>query len=223
MTAAALLPLAFLTAAVQPPADDAAVRVKLDVSQVPHLAEWGGETAAVLREWHPRVVNLLPTAGFDPPREFSLTIEKSDRGVAATSGSRITVSSHWIEKHPGDVGAAVHELVHVIQAYPSADPGWLTEGIADYVRWAIYEGKPRDWFPRPKAERGYRQGYQVAAGFLLWLEADAAPGIVKRLNTAMRRGKYSPEIWRTATGRSLDELWDAYVGRSSTPSGAEDR
>jgi hypothetical protein len=27
----------------------------------------------------------------------------------------------------------------VIQAYPDPDPGWITEGIADYLRWAIYE------------------------------------------------------------------------------------
>ena len=32
--------------------------------------------------------------------------------------------------------------------YPDFDPGWLTEGIADYIRWHLYEEKPLDWmFP----------------------------------------------------------------------------
>ncbi len=186
--------------------------VELDVKEAPHLKAWGEQSRQLILEWHPRIVNLLPTKGFDPPRRVVLRIRKSDKGVAATAGRRISVMSHWVDKHPDDVGVVIHELVHVIQSYPRGNEGWLVEGVADYVRWAIYEGKPQEWFPRPRKVKGYERGYRVAAGFLLWLETDAAPGIVKKLNTAMRRGAYSPEIFKKETGKSLDELWAEYVG-----------
>jgi len=207
-----LLPLVLLIPLCQPVlADDSSIHVELDVSEVPQLKTWGEDAKALLVQWHPRIANLLATKGVTPPRTIALKLRKSDKGVGATSGTTITVSSHWIDKHPDDFGLVLHELVHVIQSYPSGKPWWLTEGIADYLRWAIYEEKDQKWFPRPKEKQGYKKGYRVTAGFLLWLESDIAPGIVKKLNTAMRNGKYSADLFHTETGQSLDELWDAYV------------
>jgi len=203
LTASSFLPLAFC----EPP-----LAIKLNC-EVPALQKWSEETHALLVRWHPRISNLLPTDGFKVTRVFELRIKKTQKGVGATSGSTITISSHWIEKHPDDVGLAVHELVHVIQAYPSANPSWVTEGIADYIRWAIFEGKPQSWFPLPDKPSGYKNGYRIAGGFLLWLETDKAAGIVKKLNTAMRQKKYSDEIFKVSTGRSLDELWNDYRGK----------
>ena len=207
-----LLVLVLLISLCQPLlADDASIHVKLDASEVPHLKKWGEDAKASLVRWHPRIRNLLPTKGVKPPRTITLKLRKSDKGVGATSGTTITVSSHWIEKHPDDFGMVIHELVHVIQSYPSGRPWWVTEGIADYLRWGIYEGRDQTWFPRPREKQGYKKGYRVAAGFLLWLESDVAPGIVKKLNTAMRNGIYSAELFHTETGKSLDDLWDTYV------------
>ena len=186
------------------------VRVTLDSSQTPALATWGEKAQAVLIEWHPRIANLLSSKDFVPPRDVTLILQKSDQGVGGTAGTRIFVSSHWVEKHPVDLGMVVHELTHVIQRYPRPQPVWVTEGIADYIRWAIYEGKPQAWFPVPNKPQGYLASYRVTAGFFLWLETDQAPGIVRRLNVAMRTGTYDPAIFENATGRSLDELWDAY-------------
>lgn len=155
------------------------------------------------------------SSGARPPESIALKIEKTDKGIAATAGARIVVSSHWIDKHPDDIGLVLHELVHVIQAYPPGGPGWVTEGVADYVRWGIFEGKELSWFPRPEVPQGYRRSYQVAGGFLLWLEAGKAPGIVRHLNAAMRRGQYSDDIFRKATSQSLDELWNEYVAENN--------
>lgn len=193
-------------------AEDSKLSVKLDTEEVPHLMAWGEEAKRVAERWYPRIENLLLTKDFQPPREISLKIKKSDKGVGGTAGTKITLSSHWVEKHPEDLGLVVHELTHVVQGYPSGKPWWLTEGIADYIRWAIYEGKGQDWFPRPKDPEGYKKGYRVTAGFLLWLEADPAPGIVKKLNTAMRGENYSEKLFKQETGRSLDDLWSEYVG-----------
>ena len=34
---------------------------------------------------------------------------------------------------------------------------------------------------------------------------------MKKLNAAMREGKYCPELWKTYTGKTVDELWADYV------------
>ncbi len=207
--------------------EDSKVLVELDTSEVPEMKEWGETAKRLLEEWHPRIANLLPTKDFVPPAEMALKLKKSEKGVGGTTGTRIQVSSHWIRKHPEDLGLVVHELVHVIQRYPKNKHGWLTEGIADYIRWAIYEGKPQAWFPAPRKPGGYKQGYRITAGFFLWLESDASPGIVKKLNTAARNRKYDDEIFLKETGRPLETLWDEYKKARSaakplaSPEGAE--
>ncbi len=194
----------------------AQVTVHLDVSDVngsPSLVEWGNQAKLLIGQWHQRIANTIPTKGFDVPDEVRLRIRRSDRGIAGTGGGQITVSSGWIEEHPEDIGLVHHELVHVIQGYRSRRvPGWVTEGIADYLRWALYEGKPQDWFPFADKPQGYRDSYRVTGGFFLWLEADKAPGIVNKLNTAARKDAYDDESWfERETGHKLDDLWADYV------------
>ncbi|MEM1070734.1 MAG: basic secretory protein-like protein [Planctomycetota bacterium] len=204
--------LLFLLAVCQPlRADDPSIRVQLDTSEVPHLDDWGQEAKQLIMRWHPRIENLLPTRNVKAVDRVKLRLKKSDKGVGATSGSTITISSHWIEKHPEDLGLVFHELVHVVQGYPSGKPWWITEGIADYLRWAIYEGKDLSWFPLTNEPQGYKKGYRITAGFFLWLETDVSPGIVKRINTAMRNGTFSEQLFQDETERSLDELWNEYV------------
>lgn len=189
------------------------LEVELDTSQVadkPELVQWGEDAKRLMEEWHPRLMNMLQTPGFETLYEVRLVIRDSDEGIAFAQGNRVVVSSHWIEDHPEDIGLVVHELVHIVQHYRRRVPGWVTEGIADYLRWAIYEGKPQRWFRRPNEPRAYTQGYRTAAGFFLWLEADQAPGIVARLNTAARRGDYNDDLFEEATGKTLEELWDEY-------------
>jgi hypothetical protein len=197
-------------------AANAQVIVHLDVNEVndvPMLVDWGNQAKQLVERWHQRIANLIPTKGFDVPGEVWLKIRKSNRGIAGTSGGRITVSSGWIEKHPEDIGLVHHELVHVIQDYKARRvPGWVTEGIADYLRWAIYEAKPQDWFPFADKPRGYRDSYRVTGGFFLWLESDRCPGIVNKLNTAVRKGTFTDQSWfEQQAGAKLDELWTDYV------------
>jgi len=200
---------------------NAKVVVYLDVNDVndsPKLVEWGKTAKTMIEEWHQRTANLIPTKGFDAPAEVWLKIRKSNRGIAGTSGGSITVSSGWIEKHPEDIGCVYHEMVHVIQDYKGGGPGWLVEGIADYLRWAIYEGKSQDWFPFTDKSQGYKDSYRVAGGFFLWLETDACPGIVNKLNSAVRKRSYKDESWfEKATGRTIDSLWADYIKDRKKP------
>ena len=63
----------------------------------------------------------------------------------------------------------VHEAVHVVQLYPEFGPGWVAEGIADYIRWYLYEKKPLEWFPIGEEEKGYEVAYRIIGGFFLWV------------------------------------------------------
>src|SRR5436189_2063268 len=60
--------------------------------------------------------------------------DTSVTGVQTCALPILTVGVDWLKKNPDDIGMLAHELTHAVQAYPKADPGWLTEGIADYAR-----------------------------------------------------------------------------------------
>src|ERR1043165_3008518 len=73
------------------------------------------------------------------------------------------------------VGSMSHEAVHVAQQYGRARgrnrvPGWLTEGIADYIRWWKYEPASMRRPVAPTKRNGqpasYTDSYQTTAAFL---------------------------------------------------------
>ena len=127
-------------------------RITIDTSAAPELSDWAtNKLAPVLAEWYPKIVAMLPSKDYSAPRAFRVVI-RPGRGVAATRGTKVTANSRWLsgELHREAIGALVHEEVHVIQDYgtdsPSFDngahtqpPGWLVEGIPDYIRWFKYE------------------------------------------------------------------------------------
>lgn len=184
--------------------------ITLDADETPNLVEWAENARNLMEEWQPRLSNLMPSK-FGMPDTIALIMKKTDEGIAYTDGNTIVVSSHWIEKHPDDIGLIVHELVHVLQAYPNFEPGWVTEGIADYLRWAIYESKPLDWFPLTEDENGYTSGYRITGGFLLWLDQTRIPGINTYLNRAMQNTSYSDEIFKKQSGYTVQQLWEHYL------------
>lgn len=192
----------------------AKVTVTLDVEEIKDdakLVAWANQAKELIEQWHPRMLNFIPTKDFTAPSDIKLVFRKGDKGIAWTSGTQITVMSGWITDHPDDIGLVFHELVHVVQQYKSRAPGWVVEGVADYLRWALYEGKPLDWFPVSNKANGYRDSYQVTGGFFLWLETDRCPGIVTKINTAARKGEYKDAIFTDLTGASLESLWADYM------------
>jgi hypothetical protein len=147
-------------------------------------------------------------------RKVTFVIDPEYKGVAATSGGVVSYSPEWFRKHPEDVDVVTHEVMHIVQAYPNgSEPGWLTEGIADYVRYAFgVDNAGANWkLPPYAASQSYTQSYRITARFLAWLEKKVKPGIVKALDGSMRSQKYTPQIWQTLTGKSLDELWSSYA------------
>jgi hypothetical protein len=175
------------------------------------------------KEWYPKLVRLLPSEGFEPAKRVTIVFDSQMRGVAATDGARIRCAGRWFRDNlRGEaLGAVFHELVHVVQRYGQAPrpapgarrpPGWLVEGIADYLRWYTFE--PESHGAEISARRvdsaRYDDGYRPTANFLNWASQTCATNLVPGLNAAIRSGKYSDGIWKDITGRNLQELAEAW-------------
>jgi len=153
---------------------------------------------------------------FNPNTATRLTfiIDPSYDGVAATSDEIIRYSPTWMLQHPNDIDVVTHEAFHVVQAYGSgAGPGWLTEGITDYVRYKYgVDNAGAGWtLPAYKPEQSYTNSYRITARFLAWLEKNVNDKIVDSLDASMRSHTYTPEVWVKLTGKTLDDLWQNYV------------
>ncbi|TDQ07023.1 basic secretory protein-like protein [Pedobacter metabolipauper] len=145
--------------------------------------------------------------------ELNFVIDTAYKGVAATGGGRIVYSPAYFKQHPTDVDVVTHEVMHVIQSYGrGAGPGWLTEGIADYVRYKFGVDNPgAKWaLPEYKDTQSYTNSYRITARFLAWLESHGNKGLVKKLDANLRAHTFTAELWKKETGKTLDELWVAY-------------
>ncbi|MGH7168899.1 MAG: basic secretory protein-like protein [Gemmataceae bacterium] len=195
------------------------VEFLVDVSDAPEMKEWAEKAARICEQQYTMINEELKVDGFQPPRRvrMKMTLKKMDF-VAYASGNRITGSVAWFKRHPDDFGAMVHETVHVVQSYRvRGNPGWLVEGIADYVRFFKYEpGK----LGRINARRArYDGSYRVTAAFLAYVSEKYDKQIVRKLNKMMRAGEYKKEAFQKLTGKTLEQLgteWQATLGASKS-------
>jgi hypothetical protein len=212
--------------------DGGAYRFTVDTTEAPDLTEWSKkELIPVMKKWYPLIVSMLPSEGFTPPRTFSITFTNSYRGVAATGGNRIECSPAWYRQNlkTEAIGSIVHELVHVVQQYGRArrsggsrPPGWLVEGIPDYIRWYLYEPQSRgaEISPKNAARARHDASYRVSANFINWVIAKYDKDLIKELNAAMREGRYAPEIWKERTGKPVEELAEEWKKSLEAPATA---
>jgi len=146
-------------------------------------------------------------------KEVNFVIDPAYDGVAATGGGRIVYSPAYFKKNPGDIDVVTHEAMHVVQAYKGrSGPGWITEGIADYVRYKFgVDNKGAGWaLPEFKSTHKYDNSYRITARFFVWIEKNGPKDFVQKLDAAMRDHTYTRDFWKQQTGKSLDELWAAY-------------
>lgn len=193
--------------------------IVIDYSETPDLKDWvETQLRPTLEAWYPKIVRMLPSEGYTHPQKMTVTFKKEMEGVAyATGGARVFCAYPWFVKNlKGEaVGAVVHELVHVAQNYGARgrggnrNPGWLVEGVADYVRWHKYEPAEKRRKIRPTAK--YTDSYHVTAAFLEYVATNHDHEIVVKLNAAMREGRYTPDLWKDYTGQTIDDLWAQYA------------
>lgn len=77
----------------------------------------------------------------------------------------------------------------------------------DYVR--LHAGLAPPHWHRSGGDK-WDAGYDTTGYFLDWLEVRYHGGIVKELNAAMKDVEYDELIFKTATGLTVDELWELY-------------
>lgn len=181
----------------------------VDTNDAPDLKDWGNKAGTLCVEWFPKIAALLPSDGFTTLKEVTLYFDPAMKGVAHAAGGKITISAVFVRSHPDDWGMVVHELTHVVQSYPSGGPGWLVEGIADYIRIVHFEPQA----PRPKLTRlaSYKDAYKTTAMFLEWIEKHHSAGVVVKMNAALRKGEYRDDLWQKLTGKTVDELWKQFL------------
>jgi hypothetical protein len=185
------------------------VEFVVNVADAPEMKEWAENAARVCERVYPMINDELRDEGFTPARRIALTLKKDYRGVAATSGRDIVGSVRFFKDHPDDVGAMVHETVHVVQAYGDhPNPGWLVEGVDDYIRFFKFE--PGKLGPIDPKRAHYDGSYRVTAAFLAYLTENHNCQIVRKLNSLMRAGHYTDEAFRELTGKTLRELDDEW-------------
>lgn len=146
-------------------------------------------------------------------KKVTFIIDPSYKGVAATSRAVVRFNPGWFVSHPEDIDVVTHEAMHVVQSYHFGNvPGWLTEGIADYVRYEFgVNNKAGNWtLPDYNPKQSYENSYRITARFLIWIQKHKNKKIVVELDKNMREGTYSDDLWKELTGNTLDELWREY-------------
>ncbi len=205
-------------------AEGGTYQIIIDTSETPDLTEWTHkELAPVVEKWYPKIVKMLPSEGYEAPHRISIIFSASMRGVAATGGTRIRCAASWFRQNlKGEaIGAIVHEMVHAVQQYgrarrtnPNATrtPGWLVEGIADYIRWFLYEPETHgaEITSRNISRARYDGSYRITGNFLNWVTETYDKDIVSKLNEAARAGTYTEDLWKKYTGRTVQELGEEW-------------
>lgn len=181
------------------------IEFAVDVADAPEMKAWAKKAARICERQYPMICAELMSDRFKPLTVIHMTLKNDYKGVAEASGSRITGSVEYFKSHPDDIGAMVHETVHCVQLYRArGNPGWLVEGVADYIRFFKYETNKPD--PLPPEQAKYDGSYRVTAAFLAFVTDKYDARIVNKLNAIMRAGKYKAEVWKELTGKSVEEL-----------------
>ncbi|QDW26419.1 secretory protein [Pedobacter sp. KBS0701] len=156
---------------------------------------------------------LVKTFNEKSTHDVLFVVDTAYKAVAEASGNRILFSAGYMKAHPTDIDVVTHETMHIVQGYGySAGPVWLTEGIADYVRYKYgVDNVGSKWsLPAYNEKQSYTNSYRITARFFAWLEQNVKPGLIAALDKQLRAHQYTQESWTDLTGKTLDQLWADY-------------
>ena len=199
----------------------------LDSTDAPDLAGWAAEKLIpVMDEWYPRIIEMLPVPGVTSSTDITFTLKRAEnlpqnlRGVPAyASGASVVFNADFMRREVGGeaVGAGIHEIVHVVQ-FAGRDengritrgkrlPTWVTEGAADYIRWFLFEPEKNGARinQRNFAQARHDSSYRISAHFFDWVIKNYDKDLMEHINLSIHKG-YREEIWKTWTGKTLQEL-----------------
>ncbi|WP_159517524.1 basic secretory protein-like protein [Sunxiuqinia indica] len=147
-------------------------------------------------------------------REVTFVIDPAYDGVAATSADRVVYNPDWFRRNPNDIDVVTHEVMHIVQAYgQTPGPWWVTEGIADYVRYKYgVANEAGNWsLPEVNEKQNYDNSYRVTARFFAWIVKNKNKKFIEKMDKAMRSHQYTEDIWVKLTGKNPAELWMEYL------------
>lgn len=189
----------------------------VEYSETPDLKPWiDVYVIPEIIRWYPKICELLKVPGSTARSKFRIKFTKDYQGVAVTSEDLVSCDIRYYRKSK-DIGSIVHEIVHVIQKYPPAEEGyddfplWLIEGIADYVRWHIYETPAFKVTAQNIVHIRCDQSYQVTADFLKWIGTRYGEEILYKIHIAGSTGQYKMGLWKRLTSYSLIELEEQWI------------
>src|SRR6185436_5804426 len=198
-------------------ADGGRYHFVLDTTSAPDLTDWANQQLRpVVQEWYPKLVALLPSEGFEARTNVTIRFRDNMGGIPASAGGGfVNCNAGWFRKElkREALGSVVHEMVHVVQSYGRTRrddtnamrmPGWLVEGIPDYIRWFLYEPQTKgaEITARNIGRAKYDASYRITGNFLNWVTQKYDKAVVRKLNAAAREGKYNESLWQEYTGRS---------------------
>lgn len=166
----------------------AAPRIVIENSD-PELIAFAKDTVALCELWYPKIAGIL--YGANPPKApEEIRISFTDTGSLSgyAKGNEMFLSAAEA-KRPAKLdfrAVVIHELAHVVQAYPEDDrcdgvrifgcmakggyyaPVWLKEGIADYIAYTFFTGTNRPYLQINAAGELY--GYDESIPYLYNLQ-----------------------------------------------------
>ncbi len=204
---------------------DGKFKYLLDATEAPDLQQWCAEKLIPeMDAWYPKIIAMLPVEGFTPSHNIKFTLKESThlrsmKGVPAfATGNGVYINAKFArdEQAREAIGAGIHEVVHVVQfggkweskrADNGRPPSWVFEGVADYIRWFLYEpqSKGAEITARNVGRAKYNDSYRVTANFFDWVIKNHEKDLMRKLNVATHNG-YSDDLWKEWTGKTLEEL-----------------
>lgn len=157
---------------------------------------------------------LVKTFNNQSTKDVLFVVDTAYKAVAEASGNRILFSAGYMKAHPTDIDVVTHETMHIVQGYGyGSGPVWLTEGIADYVRYKYgVDNIGSKWsLPDYNPKQNYTNSYRITARFFAWLEKNVKPGLIATLDGQLRTHTYTEKSWADLTGKNLDQLWSDYT------------
>ncbi|MDB5002746.1 MAG: secretory protein [Mucilaginibacter sp.] len=164
----------------------------------------------------PQLVNMFNDK---TTHEVVFVTDTAYKGVAEASGNRILFSTKYMNAHPYDIDIVTHEGMHIVQGYGyGSGPVWLTEGIADFIRYkyGVNNIGSKWYLPAFKASQSYKNSYRVTARFFEWIDQKVKPGMIVQIDKELRNHTYTEATWASLSGgKSIDQLWDDYAKDST--------
>ncbi|MGF1923850.1 MAG: basic secretory protein-like protein [Bacteroidia bacterium] len=147
-------------------------------------------------------------------KDVTFKIDGTYNGVAYANFQTglVVFGAAYMTANAEDIDVVTHELTHIVQAYPSYNPVWLVEGIADFSRFKFgINNAAANWtLPAFSPSQNYDNSYRITGRFLAWIDNKIKSGAPKELDAALRNGTYTDATWKLVTGKTVQELWAMY-------------